>query len=352
MLITRKRLFDCSLIITTLLFVSLLITTMLHIPPAISGSVKLYDKPKTVVTINEPTIFPESITYNSKSKRFLISSFRHGAIYEVNPDGQTTQIVSDNRLCSVLGIRIDLSLDRLYATNSDLGACTKPTKEGVKKTAALAIYQLSNGQPIDYIDLSELLPNDAHLANGLTLDNKGNVYITDSFSPTIYKVDNKGNASVFINNKEFLGEGINLNGIVFHPDGYLLTVKKSTGELFKIPTDNPNGFTKVQSDTKLVGGDGVILGSNKELIVIANQALGVNNNSAYSLKSYDNWGSFTVTGRYKFGDVYPTTATIKDKKIFAVHSNINKLVAAPIGKKHTIKQSALIKEIGVLVADK
>ncbi|MBV1908200.1 MAG: SMP-30/gluconolactonase/LRE family protein [Kangiellaceae bacterium] len=336
MYISRKFLFN--LIIATFIFSASLTAT--------SSSIQLYDNPTTEITVNDPTIFPESIIYDSKSKRFLISSFRQGTIYEVSNDGQTKALIEDDRLCSVLAIRIDTNRDRLYATNSDMGACTKPTRNGPKKVAALAVYQLSTGQPVGYYDLAKLLPKNSHLANGLTLDSEGNVYITDSFSPTIYRVDTKGTISVFLNDVEFEGQGINLNGIVFHPDGYFLTIKKSTGELYKIPLDAPQNFTKVKSRRKLVGGDGLVLASNNQLAVIANQASGVSANAVFTIKSNDNWISYTVTDKVYIGDVYPTTGTIKNEELYVIHSNINKLLSASERNKVKIRIQAKIKRFG------
>ncbi len=197
----------------------------------------------------------------------------------------------------------------------------------------MGIYELSSGEEIKFIDLGKLLPNKKHLANGMTLDADGNAYVTDSFSPVIYKIDKQGSASVFLESDRFLGEGINLNGIVFHPDGYLIVIKKGEGILFKVPLNNPNNFSEIKSSQKFIGGDGLILANNRELVVIANRASGEVTETVFSLISEDNWKTAKVIDEYKFGAVYPTTGVVKDGKIYVIHSDLKEQCLHPKTKK-------------------
>jgi sugar lactone lactonase YvrE len=146
----------------------------------------------------------------------------------------------------------------------------------------LGIYDLSTGKPINYVDLAPLAAG-PHLLNGIAVDSAGNGYVTDSFSPIIYKIDAQGNATVFLKDEQFAGEGINLNGLVVHPDGYLLVIKKSDGVLFKVPLAQPAQFSKVSINERFVGGDGVTLVGKKNLVLIANQTPAKASNAAYSL---------------------------------------------------------------------
>jgi len=180
----------------------------------------------------------------------------------------------------------------------------------------------------------------------MTLDTDGNAYVTDSFAPVIYKIDTKGKASIFLKNDRFLGKGINLNGIVFHPDGYLITVKKGDGALFKIPLDNPSNFSEIKSPQAFIGGDGLILANNKELIVIANKASGQALETAFSLNSTDDWKTAKITGKYKLGKVYPTTGVIRKEKIYVLHSNLQSLMLAPKKEKSRLRNKATIEQIG------
>ncbi|NRB41793.1 MAG: hypothetical protein HRU20_25530, partial [Pseudomonadales bacterium] len=130
------------------------------------------------------------------------------------------------------------------------------------------------------------------------------------------------------------------------PDGYLITVKKSDGVLFKVPVDNPSDFSEIQSDTKFIGGDGLILVNKNDLIVGANRASGITTETVFSITTDDSWKSTKVTDEVKFGDVYLTTGVIRKNKVYVIHSNINALVQAPLEQKAKLKHLAKIHQVG------
>ena len=297
------------------------------------------------ITVDKPALFPEGIDYNPSTDKFIVGSFRDGGVYEVGLDGSARKIINDKRLNSVLAVRVDIKRNRLLVVNSDLGSSINVYAEGPKKLASLAIYDLSTGESIDFIDLGKLRPNKNHLANGMTLDSDGNIYVTDSFSPVIYKVDTSGHASIFLESNEFLGEGINLNGIVFHPDGYLIAVKKSDGVLFKIPLANPQEFSVIKSSHKFIGGDGVVLLNDNELVVIANRAAGQVTETVFSVKTSDAWKTAKVTKSLKFGKVYLTTGVVRKDKLYVMHSNLKALILASEVGKSKLDNKATIQQV-------
>lgn len=296
------------------------------------------------LTVRRPALYPETIEFNSKDHKFLLSSFREGAIYEVDNAGIATVLVDDPRLCSVLGIAVDAPRNRLWAVNSDLGSSVKPSAAGPKKLAGVGIYDLTSGKPIDYVDLTPVASG-PHLMNGIALDAAGNAYVTDSFSPVIYKIDSHAAPSVFLRDERFAGEGINLNGLIVHPDGYLLVIKKSDGTLFKVPLDQPSHFSEVSIPEHLTGGDGVTLIGKKDLVVIANRTPGTSSNSAFSLSSDDDWKTAKVSAIQQLGDVYPTTAVLRDNTLYVVQSKLNELIAFPFEKKAQLQVEATIRPI-------
>lgn len=297
------------------------------------------------LTVRRPALYPETIEYDSRSDRFLVSSFREGAIYAVDGEGGVSLVVDDKRLCAVLGIAVDVERGRLWAVNSDLGVSAKASAEGPKNLAAVGIYDLSTGAALNYVDLAPLSPG-AHLMNGIALDSAGNAYITDSFSPTIYKVDSQGNATVFLRDERFAGDGINLNGVVVHPDGYLLVIKKSDGSLFRVPLARPSQFTRVDIASRFVGGDGLTLVGKQDLVLIANQASGIVSNAAFSLSSEDGWVTAKLRATQQLGDVYPTTGVLRDGKIYAIHSKLNELIQSSPEQRERLRMEATIQQIG------
>jgi len=303
------------------------------------------EPPGPALVVHEPALYPETIEYDPARDRFLLSSFRAGAIYAVNRDGAAALVVNDPRLCSVLGIAVDARRNRVWAVNSDLGASAKPSSAGPKRLAAVAAYDLVTGQPIHYVDIAPLYPG-PHLLNGIALDAAGNAYVSDSFSPVLYRVDAQGHPSVFLHSEQFSGKGINLNGLVVHPDGYLLAVKKSDGSLFKVPLANPAGFSKVRTEHALIGGDGLTLSGPNSLLIIANQTPTKKSNSALSLLSADGWVSAKLVAEQPLGDVYPTTAVRRRDEIYVVSSRLNQLLQSTPEEQRQLQVEARIQRIG------
>lgn len=296
------------------------------------------------------SLYPEGVEYNANTGNFLLGSFREGVVYEVEQDGTHRILVKDKRLITVMGIRIDAKRNRLFVANSDLGVSVRKSSKGTKKLASLGIYELSTGKALNFIDLGALRPEgEQHIANDLALDFEGNVYITDSLAPVIYKVDTRGKASVFLENKSrFSGKGFNLNGIVTHPDGYLIVAKKNDGALFKVPLAHPEKFLEIKTPRKLIGADGLVLVNNGNLVVITNRASGILSDTVFALSSTDNWNSADITGDYKFTkDEYPTTGVLKDEKIYVVHGRVNTLMTSPKAEKATgYTQQSTIQQVG------
>lgn len=298
------------------------------------------------IRVSKSALFPEGIAYSKSADSFFIGSFRYGEIYKVTPTGKMRLFAKSEKLYSILGVCVDEERNRLLAVTSDIGASIRKYPEGKAKLAAMVAFDLSTGELKQYVDLGHLLPKKSHLSNDLTVDDHGNVYITDSFSPVIYKVDINGSPSVFLSSKDFEGEAINLNGIVFHSSGYLLVIKKSEGRIFKVPLENPQKFSEVKLDRKFRAGDGLIVVDDNNLIVITNKIKGTNSNTAFLLNSKDKWNSAITLDSYQFKEVYPTTGTMRGNSAYIVYSHLDQLISADRDKQADLKHKAVIKKVG------
>jgi sugar lactone lactonase YvrE len=256
------------------------------------------------ITVPQRALSPEGIQYDANNQRFIVSSRTQGRIGTVRDDSTYTQLADDAKLVSTIGLNLDATRQRLLAAVSDAGAnTTRSTATTLRKLAALAIFNPSSGALISYIDLGALRPSLPHFANDIAVDAQGNAYITDSLSPIIYKVDAQGVATVFLENSQLSGgTGFGLNGIVYHPDGYLLVAKSNDGTLFKVPIANPTGFTAVASTQSLVGADGMLLLDNTTLLVVAGSQ-----NTVFRMASTDAWATTRPTGSFATGAVGATT---------------------------------------------
>lgn len=300
----------------------------------------------STIKFNSAALYPEGVDWDAKNKRFLVTSIRKGEIGSVKDDGTYWVFAKDPRMVSSVGIKIDAERDRVLVCNADPGAAEKSSKSTTGKLAGLAAFSLSTGKLIKYIDLAKGIDG-GHFCNDLTIDKDGTAYVTDSFSPIIYKVDKNYNASVLINNKAFSGKSFNLNGIVVK-DHYLLVAKMNSGQLFKIPKNNPHAFNEVKLKNRIEGADGLIWGADGSLIVIANNNahLGIKasttpTNAVIKLTSVDNWSSASVVGKKGTGDVFATTGTIRKDQVYVMHAMLH-ILFNPKTKKH-LEQFNIVK---------
>jgi sugar lactone lactonase YvrE len=284
-----------------------------------------------IVSFTKAALYPEGVDYDTQGKRFLVTSLHEGIVGAVTDDGSYSVFAQDPSMVSAIGIRIDAARDRVLVCNSDPGASIHTKKENQGKLAGLAAFQLSTGKLIKYVDLGKVGGAGGHFCNDLIIDSNGTAYVTDSFSPIIYKVDATYNATVFLNNKRFTGESFNLNGLVMKDD-YLIVAKMNEGLLFKVPLAHPEKFSQVKIKESLAGADGLLWGPDGSLVVIANG----NTNKVFKLTSSDNWASATVAGSVDTGDVFATTGVVRDGKIYVLYARLN-ILFNPATKTHVDK---------------
>ncbi len=282
--------------------------------------------PETVA-FTVPGLYPEGLQYDAQSGHFLVSSQTAGALGAVADDGTYTVFADNPALVSSIGLCLDAPRNRVLAAVSDPGYnAARSTAATRRKLARLAIFNRTSGQLVTTVDLGGLLPGPDHFANDVAVDGQGNAYVTDSFAPVIYKVTPQGTATVFLQNAQ-LGApagAFGLNGIVYHPDGYLLVAKSDEGALFKVPLDNPGAFRRVAvSGVDLANADGLRLQADRQLQVVANAPAKV-----YRLASADGWATAALGGTLATAPQFPTSLALRPGADgYVLYANLNALQA-------------------------
>lgn len=282
----------------------------------------LPSEPTARIEFTAPDMYPEGIVFDAAANVYYVSSARTGTIGKVTPQGQYTQLYTDPSLKSSYGLKIGPD-QKLYACIGDANYSKFTTPETRKKMGRLLIIDPVSGSKIKDIDLAGLVPGE-HFPNDLTFDGAGNAYITDSFANVIYKVTPDGKASVFADSLMFKTKGVGLNGIVYHPDGYLLACSSGTGMIYKIDAANPKIVSKVKSEQFFVNADGLLLNSEKNLIIVQNGG----SDKIYELKSEDGWASAKLSASTLVADrfTYPSTATFAEDKVWVMNAKFSELV--------------------------
>jgi sugar lactone lactonase YvrE len=261
------------------------------------------------IVVEQTGVLPEGVEYDAEGGRLLFGSLSQGTIFQLPDGGIVEPFIEDEELVSTVGIHIDRANNRLLVSNSDRAVFSDSESQGM---AALAAYDLETGERLFLTDLGGLYPEGRHFANDVTSDDEGNAYVTDSFSPVIYRVDPDGNAEIFVQDDRLSSEQFGLNGIDFHPDGYLLAAVTGSGSIVKVPLDDPTALTDVQLSEPL-SIDGMVLtpeGSVLYTVALTSSDGGEMVQELVEVISEDGWETAEVTARIETGGG-ATTVTLR-----------------------------------------
>ncbi|XWS76651.1 hypothetical protein CRYUN_Cryun01aG0195700 [Craigia yunnanensis] len=262
--------------------------------------------------------FRESAKWDDQGRRFLVS-FLEGGVGEIHvPNDYTPDVVlkevtvvKDYHLNgnASLGIAVDRPRNRLLVVVADLLR---------NRYSALAAYDLSTWKRLFLAQLSG--PSDEKsFADDVAVDADGNAYVTDAKASKIWKVGVNGEFLSILRNplftpKEWYKSLVALNGIVYHPDGYLIVIHTFSGNLLKIDLDKGEEVKLIQvAGGPLAFGDGLELISPTKLVVAGNP-------SGRLVESSDGWETASVVAKFK-GPVHrlATAATVKNGKVYLNH---------------------------------
>lgn len=229
----------------------------------------------TAFTLPEEDFIPEGVTHDPKTGRFYVGSTHKAKIVVVEKNGAVRDFsVPADGLWSVAGMAIDAKRRILWAcinVNTQMNGFEK-SMEG---RAGIAKYDLKTGKLVKKYLLPE---SEKHVLGDLTIDNAGNVYATDSNTPTIYRLSaGSDSLTVFLNDPEFES----MQGLAFDDNDKTLFVADYSKGIFKIDIDSKRSTLIKNSDAVvLLGIDGLYY-RRGNLIAIQN---GMNPNRILTVK--------------------------------------------------------------------
>ncbi|VFQ74595.1 unnamed protein product [Cuscuta campestris] len=267
----------------------------------------------------------ECAKWDEQGRRFIVTFFDGGVgqipvpvDYGGDPASPPpmlleTPVVKDADLSgnSSLGLAIDRRRNRILVAISDVIG---------NRFSGVAAYDLSTWNRLFLTKLSGA-EDEKSFANDVAVDEVGNAYITDTRGGKIWKIGRDGELKHIIRSplftpKEWYKRLVGLNGIVYHPNGYLLVVHTFSGNLYKVRLP-PNGdeakVISVVNVSSLVFGDGMELVSPKKVVVAGNPTR--------MLESSDDWESARVVGKFRGSAIHrlSTAATVKDGRVYVNH---------------------------------
>jgi sugar lactone lactonase YvrE len=256
-------------------------------------------------------LFPEGVAWDPSRQSLLVGSVRQPALISaVGRDGVARTVVSDPELAAFAGIKVDTARQRILAASGN------PNTPG---PAYLAIYDLRTGEREQLVDLS----GDGHAANDMAFDPAGNVYVTDTGVGAVYKVDLAGNVTTLSTDPR-LGPTLGVNGIVWHPRGYLVLGNYTTGRLYRL--DGGGRLTELRLAQPLVGADGLVLRRDGTLAVVTNALAGFPGSTAavHDLALIGNAAVLLRTTPW--ADPAPTTAAETPYGVYVLDGRLDALL--------------------------
>jgi len=268
-----------------------------------------------VITFEAPAgLQPEGIVWDADGERFLVGSLLDGAVGAVDDEGVYSPLFTDESFVATTGLHI--ADGKLYVANTSPLAFIP----GMAGLAGLVVYDLEADEVVLSVDLTDVFDGEgARFANDVTVDADGNAYLTDSFQPVIYKITPDGETSVFVESDLLGAPFLGLNGIDYHPDGFLLAAVSGTQMLIRIPLDDPESLAAVEWDIPSAI-DGMALAEDGTLYAVSR--LEVDDAQIQAVTTYtseDGWLTATLVNRVETTGA-ATTLTLREGEVYSINA--------------------------------
>ena len=160
----------------------------------------LGQEPETINLDFEKDLIPEGFTIDPKAKKIYLNSLKNNKIVSSSIDGSNPKtFLKTNEHDYLPGFGMTVKGDTLYALGNSL-------TEG-KNRSILLLLQISTGNLIDSYSLDN---SDSHYWNDLAISSKNEIFITDSQSNKIYRIQRpNGEIQIFLDSEDIP----NSNGI-------------------------------------------------------------------------------------------------------------------------------------------
>lgn len=202
---------------------------------------------------------PEGVAFDRRTGVFFVGSVGGGTIYRgMLHDPTVTEFIPGAAGKSAVGMKV--AKGKLYVAGGSTGTLSV---YHIKTRRLLASFETGGGG----------------FLNDLVVTKKGDVFMTDSFRPTLWRVTaaqvraGSGTPEAIPVGPEIQYDAgaFNLNGIVaLHGGRHLIVVQSSNGKLFRIDLHHnaPAGREIHPIDLEpLIGGDGLLLDEGKLIVV-------------------------------------------------------------------------------------
>lgn len=268
----------------------------------------------TRIELPGEALFPEGIAYDAATGIFYVGSASQGTILQGDLDsGEVTTLVSGGERApfTTLGLKVD-GQQRLWVAGGSGGE--------------IYAYDVETGEEV--VTLTTPVAESSFL-NDLVVSAAGDVYVTDSSRPVLFKVasaaegieswlDFRGTAFAYT-------DGTNANGIAITPDDkYLLVVQMDAGRLYRIEVATKDVSEIDLGGETLSGADGLVLDGQSLYVVLQPS------HEVAVVTLAQDYASGTVVTRMRDPSFQaPATAALVDESLLVVNTQFDRLQGDP-----------------------
>ncbi len=292
------------------------------------------------INLNGDALFPEGI-HTLPNGDLLVGGFGDGSIQKIDSKNNVSYFSKskENVMVIAVGMALDEKTNRLWVANFNF-----QTASG-KPGSNFKVFDYTTGKLLKTIPENFI---EGAFFNEVSLDAKGNAYVSDTFGPNIWKTSFKSDkAEVFVTNPILKNpspdQPFGLNGLTITPDNKYLIASvmnrtiKGGGTLVRINLANKEVKAiqlKDDNATKsFSGSDGMFFYNGQLLMVNVYSQSG----AIFSAKFNKDYSAATLTIHDKFQSVYdrPTASAIRNGRLYTVNSQLNHIIDDKDGKLNT-----------------
>lgn len=229
----------------------------------------------------EKDLIPEGIAIDGNTKKVYLNSLKNNKIVSSSLDGSNPKtFLKTNEHNYLAGFGMTIKGDTLYALGNSLTAD--------KNKSILLLLQLSSG---DLIDTYSIDDSGFHYLNDLAISSKNEIFITDSESNKIYKIQRPAKTiEVYLDSEKIP----NSNGITISDNDEYLYLASNNG-ICVVETISKNIMNEPKDDYSSIDG------------------LKFHENNLYGI--VNGWGDNSQNGLFKFELNKTRTEILESEKI-------------------------------------
>jgi DNA-binding beta-propeller fold protein YncE len=208
-----------------------------------------------VARLDDSTFWPEGVDYDSRTGRYYVASVRHRTIADVANGGVVRELWQRDKpgVGAVLGVRVDPKRNLLWATLAGIPQM-HAYAAGDSSIAALVRVRISDGAIEQQWNLAPA-PS-GHVLGDLTVGPSGDVFVTDSNDPVLYRLRPSADSLERITSPYFRS----LQGAAAAPNERVLYVADYAHGILRVDLST-NSVTRLGDPpgTTTLGCDGIVL---------------------------------------------------------------------------------------------